>query len=80
VLACENNGTEKMYVETGPKVILPAGSLLKYVTVFLKDGKEVQVKNTTPVIFERNKRYAVRVSLDTKEMVIEPEEGIENWE
>ncbi|MDR3140740.1 MAG: hypothetical protein LBU37_03310 [Tannerellaceae bacterium] len=80
VLACENGGMEKMYVETNSKVILPAGSILKYVTLFLKGGKEVQIKNNTPVVFERNKRYSIRVSLDTKKMVIEPEEGIENWE
>jgi hypothetical protein len=80
VLACENNGTEKMYVETNSKVILPAGSQLKYATLFLKGGKEVRIKNNTPVVFERNKRYSIRVSLDTKQMVIEPEEGIEDWE
>jgi hypothetical protein len=83
VLAYENNGVEnveKMYVETNSKVILPAGSILKYATLFLKDGKEVRIKNDTPVVFERNRRYSIRVSLDTKKMLIEPEEGSENWE
>ncbi|MDR1200036.1 MAG: hypothetical protein LBL58_00195 [Tannerellaceae bacterium] len=80
VLVCENNGTEKMYVETSSKVIVPAGCLLKYVTLFLTDGKEFQIKNDTPILFERNRRYSIRLSPDLKRMTIEPEEGSENWE
>jgi hypothetical protein len=72
--------TEKIYVDTNSKVIVPAGCVLKYVTLFLTDGKEVQVKNNSPIVFERNKRYSIRISTDSKQLSIEPEEGIENWE
>jgi hypothetical protein len=80
VLASNDDGTEKMYMDTNSKVILPAGCVLKYVTLFLTDGKEVRIKNNTPVVFERNKRYSIRISTDSKQLSIEPEEGIENWE
>jgi hypothetical protein len=80
VLTSNDDGTEKMYMDTNSKVILPAGCVLKYVTLFLTDGKEVQIKNNTPVVFERNKRYSIRISMDSKQLSIEPEEGFENWE
>lgn len=73
------NECEKMYVETNPKVIIPAGCSLKYVTIFLKDGKEIQFKNNTNIIFERNKRYSIQISLGSKKLIIDPEEGTDNW-
>jgi hypothetical protein len=80
VLARDRDGAEKIYVETGSKVIVPADCLIKYCTIFLSDGKEVQITNNTPLLLGRNKRYAIRILLDSKTMRIEPEEGSENWD
>ncbi|MDR0429020.1 MAG: hypothetical protein LBH58_00890 [Tannerellaceae bacterium] len=71
--------TEKMFVDSLSKVILPAGCLLKYIIIFFNDGRELKVKNETTILFERNKRYPIRISLDTNELSINPEEGIDNW-
>lgn len=79
VLTSQNDSTEQIYAEASPKVIVPGGCLLKHIIIFLQGGKEIKVKNNSNIVFERNKRYPIHISLNPKELNINPEEGIDDW-
>lgn len=74
-----SDGTEKTFVDTSSKVILPAGSTLNYCIIFLKNGKEIKAKNNTDIVFEQNKRYPIQITIHPERMSINPIEGIDNW-
>ncbi|MDH6305003.1 hypothetical protein M2459_001740 [Parabacteroides sp. PF5-5] len=80
VLVDKEEGNGLKYADKGSKIILPDACILKKIALHLKNGKDVIVENTANFLLKRNKRYPMQISLSPLQLLVETEDGIEDWQ